>query len=677
MSVQGPERRLAAVLAADMVGYSRLMEVDERGTLARLKTHRIELIDPAIAKNNGRIIKTTGDGMLVEFQSVVDAVLCATEVQRRMARRNADVSPARWMQFRIGINLGDVIVEDGDIFGDGVNIASRLEMLAEPGGICVSAAVRDQVDHRLDDVTFEDLGDQSVKNISRPIRVFRLRLEPDPAIPSEHVTDAAPATVVSRKPSIAVLPLVNMSGDPEQEFFVDGLSEDIITELSRFHELLVISRNSTFVHKGKAVKVQEVAREFGVDYVLEGSVRKSGDRIRVTVQLIDGETDRHIWAERYDRELEDIFAIQDEMTRAIVATLPGRVEAATHDRAKRKHTDNMAAYECVLAAKVLHHRSIREDNAEAQRLLDRALALDPNYAHAHAWKACVLGQSWIYGWSADSEATLQQVVAELEIALALDDNDSDVHRILAAVNLTRDDHDKAAYHQERALALNPNYDLVVVQQGELLTWLGRPEEGIDWIRKAMRLNPYHPERFWNHLGRACYCAEKYAEAVDAFSRITRPDHTPSCVPRSDVRADGQRGRGRRACGGGPEARAGILGRRLPRHPALQAGSRPPAPRGWPRSRPACRVDPGRSETGRKDRNGLAQRCRPQHEGLRRKRCDGRSAKLIAAQAHLRIVREAHRDDCLRLDEMRAHQASYRHRRARLRTSTCWRSAPAS
>jgi adenylate cyclase len=273
------------------------------------------------------------------------------------------------------------------------------------------------------------------------------------------------------------------------------------------------------------VKVQEVAREFGVEYVLEGSVRKAGGRIRVTVQLIDAETDRHIWAERYDRELEDIFAIQDEMTRAIVATLPGRLEAATHDRAKRKNTDNMAAYECVLTARVLHHRSIREDNAEAQRLLDRALALDPDYAHAHAWKACVVGQSWIYGWCADNDAALQQVAEELEIALALDDNDSDVHRILAALNLTRNDHDKAAYHQERALALNPNYDLVVVQQGELLTWLGRPEEGIDWITRAMRLNPYHPERFWSHLGRARYCAEKYAEAAEAFSRITRPDHT--------------------------------------------------------------------------------------------------------------------------------------------------------
>jgi adenylate cyclase len=502
------------------------MEVDERGTLARLKTHRLELIDPAITKNHGRIIKTTGDGMLVEFRSVVDAVMCATEVQRRMAGRNADVSPARWIQFRIGINLGDVIVEDDDIFGDGVNVAARLEMLAEPGGICVSAAVRDQVDHRLDDIAFEDLGAKTVKNISRPIHVFRVRFEPASKAAPEGAQDAAVvANAVAKKPSIAVLPLVNMSGDPEQEFFADGLSEDIITELSRFRDLLVISRNSTFVHKGKAVKVQEVAREFGVDYVLEGSVRKAGDRVRVTVQLIDAETDRHVWAERYDRQLEDIFAIQDEMTRAIVATLPGRVEAATHDRAKRKRTDNLAAYECVLAAKVLHHRSVREDNAQAQRLLDRALELDANYAHAHAWKACVLGQTWIYGWCEDADAALRQVVAELEIALALDDNDSDVHRILAAVNLTRDDHDKAAYHQERALALNPNYDLIVVQQGELLTWLGRPEEGIDWIRKAMRLNPYHPERFWSHLGRACYCAEKYADAAEAFSRITRPDHT--------------------------------------------------------------------------------------------------------------------------------------------------------
>jgi adenylate cyclase len=522
MGMGGSERRLAAVLAADMVGFSRLMEGDETGTLARLRTYRIELIDPVIAKNHGRIIKTTGDGLLVEFHSIVDAVLCAAEIQRRMARRNADVAPEGWMQFRIGINLGDIIFENDDIFGDGVNIAARLETLAEPGGICVSGAVRDQIGQRLEDIEFEDIGDQSVKNIARPIRVFRVRFESSATAPPKAKDDGA---TTSKKPSIAVLPLANMSGDPEQDFFADGLTEDIITELSRFHDLLVISRNSTFVYKGKAVKVQDVAREFGVDYVLEGSVRKAGGRVRVTVQLIDAETDRHIWAERYDRDLADIFAIQDEMTRAIVAILPGRVEAATHDRAKRKPTDNMAAYECVLAAKLLHHRSNRDDNAQALHLLDRALALDPDYAHAHAWKACVLGQTWVYNWCADRETTLLQLASELEITLALDDNDSDVHRILAALNLNRDDHDKAAYHQERALALNPNYDLVVVQQGELLTWLGQPDEGIDWIKKAMRLNPYHPERFWSHLGRACYCAEKYTEAAEAFSRITRPDHT--------------------------------------------------------------------------------------------------------------------------------------------------------
>ncbi len=314
-----------------------------------------------------------------------------------------------------------------------------------------------------------------------------------------------------------------MSGDPEQEFFADGLTEDLITAISRFRDLLVISRNSAFVHKGKAVRIQDVAREFGVHYVVEGSVRKAGNRVRVTVQLIDAETDRHVWAERYDRELEDIFAIQDEVIAAIVATLPGRVEQATHERAGRKPTDSMAAYELVLAGKVLHHRSTPEANAEAQRLLQRALELDPNYAHAHAWTACVLGQTWVNGWCKDRDSVWSRVVEELQAALALDDNDSDVHRILAAVSLASDDHAKAMYHQERGLALNPNNDLIVVQQGELLTWLGRSEEGIEWIRKAMRLNPYHPERFWNHLGRAYFVARRYAEAIEAFRRITRPD----------------------------------------------------------------------------------------------------------------------------------------------------------
>jgi adenylate cyclase len=325
------------------------------------------------------------------------------------------------------------------------------------------------------------------------------------------------------KPSIAVLPFNNMSGDSEQEFFADGITEDIITELSRFRELFVISRNSSFKYKGKAVEVQKFARELGVQYVVEGSVRKVGRRVRITVQLIDATTDRHLWAERYDRDLEDIFAIQDEVTSAIVATLPGRVEAAARDRASRTTTDNMAAYECVLTGKVLHHRSNREDNAKAQQLLDRAIQLDPSYGHAHAWRACVLGQAWVYNWCESRSEAQVRIMASLQAALALDDNDSDVHRILAAINVIQENYDKAVYHQRRALSLNPNDDLVVVQQGEILTWLGQPEEGIEWIKKAMRLNPYHPERFWSHLARACFTARRYQEAIDALKCISAPD----------------------------------------------------------------------------------------------------------------------------------------------------------
>jgi len=516
------ERRLAAILASDVVGYSRLMEADEAGTLARLRSVRQELIDPGIAKCKGRVIKTTGDGMLVEFQSVIEAVRCAADFQRSMALRNE--GPNGGLLYRIGINIGDVIVENGDIFGDGVNVAARLESIAEPGGICVSAAVREQVGDRLD-VGFEDLGEHTVKNISRPIRVFRVRLDGKKTGVPAAAGAARQKETPARVPSIAVLPFVNMSGDPDQEFFADGLTEDIITEVSRFRDLLVISRNAVFVHKGKPVTARGVAREFGVDYVVEGSVRKATDRVRVTVQLIDGETETHIWAERYDRKLEDIFAIQDEVTAAIVGTLRGRVEAATHDRAKKKPTDNMAAYEYVLTGKVLHHRSERGANEEALRMLERALALDPMYAHAHAWKACVLGQRFVHGWYEDVNVLLAAITRELETALSLDETDADVHRILAALHLAFNRFDKALYHQERALELSPNYDLVVVQQGEILTWLGRPEEGIEWIRKAMRINPYHPERFWGHLGRAQYVARAYGDALRSFSRITKPDHT--------------------------------------------------------------------------------------------------------------------------------------------------------
>lgn len=523
--------RLAAVLAADMAGYSRLMEADERGTLARLRTHRIELVDPAIARNNGNIIKTTGDGMLVEFQSVADAVNCAVEIQQRMRRRNADVPEDHQIRFRVGINLGDIIFDEGDIYGDGVNIAARLEQLADVGGVCITHAVYEQVSDRVE-VAFDDLGEKSLKNISRPIRVWKAVLDGR----SEKATNSSgaksPVIEAVGKPTIAVLPFANMSGDPEQEYFVDGLTEDILTELARHHELFVISRNSTFVYKGQSVNIRDVAKKLGAQYLVEGSVRKAGQRLRVTVQVIDTATDSHIWAEKYDRELDDIFAIQDEITSAIVATLPGRVEAAQQDIVSRKKPSSMAAYELVLAAKVRHHRSQRDENEEALKLVERAIELDPDYAHAHAWRGCILGQRWVYGWGADDSTLYDRAVASAERAVMLDDNDADVHRLLAAGNITRNNLTKARYHQERALSLNPNYDLVVVQHGELLTWLGDPKEGIEWIRKAMRLNPHHPERFWSHLGKAHFAAKQYSEAIEAFMRMS----TMECMQHAFVAA---------------------------------------------------------------------------------------------------------------------------------------------
>lgn len=511
-------RRLAAILAADVVGYSRLVGEDEAGTLALLRARRTTLVEPLIKKHGGRIFKLMGDGLFAEFGSAVNAVELAFALQQAMAAANKEQSEAKPIHLRIGINLGDVLVEGGDLYGDGVNLAARLQELAEPGGICVSAKVFTEVARNLN-LSFEDLGERRLKNIAEPVRAYHIDLAaPLPRRPSEVPT-------LPVKPSVVVLPFLNMSGEAGQEFFADGMTEDVITELSRFKELFVISRNTSFKYKAKSVNVGEVARALGVQYVIEGSVRKVGDRVRVTVQLIDAETDRHLWAERYDRQLADIFAIQDEVTSAVVSTLAGRVEAASRDRAANKPTENMAAYECLLAGKVLHHRSTRADNAKALEFLDRAIAMDPKYAHAHAWRGCTLGQAWVYNWCADRDATMNEVAEELKIALSLDDHDGDVHRILAALALNTDDHDKAVYHQQRALSLNPNDDLVVVQQGEILTWLGQPDEGIEWIKKAMRLNPYHPVRFWNHLGRAYFVARRYDEAIDSFRKIDTPDQS--------------------------------------------------------------------------------------------------------------------------------------------------------
>src|SRR5437016_3018262 len=377
------QRRLAAILAADVAGYSRLMGADEEGTLAALKELRRELADPKIKEHRGRIVKTTGDGLLVEFASVVDAVRCAVEVQHEMAERNAGMPEERRIQFRIGINLGDIIKDGRDIHGDGVNIAARLEALAEPGGICVNRVVRDQVRDKLD-FAFEDAGEQRVKNIARPLRVYRIR-------PGRSVGDtmgaAQPALALPDKPSVAVLPFTNMSGESEQEFVSDGIAEDVITALSRYPSLFVIARNSTFTYKGRPVDIKQVGRELGVRYVLEGSVRKAAGRVRIATQLIEAETRTHIWAERYDRAIDDIFAVQDEITISAVAAIEPTLRQAEIERAERKRPENLGAYDLVLRATPFSDTGMPEGALQALPFLERALALEPNYALAHGQAA--------------------------------------------------------------------------------------------------------------------------------------------------------------------------------------------------------------------------------------------------------------------------------------------------
>jgi adenylate cyclase len=371
-----PERRLAAILAADVVGYSRLIGVDEEGTLLRLKAIRAEVIDPAIAAHRGRLVKTTGDGLLVEFASVVDALRCAVEVQREITERGGDGPPDRCIAFRIGIHQGDIVVENGDIFGDGVNVAARLEALAEPGGICVSARVQEDAAGRLD-LAFADLGEQNLKNIARPIRAYRVEPQKASTPPAE-----APLPLPD-KPSIAVLPFQNMSGDPEQEYFADGMVEEIITALSRIRWLFVIARNSSFTYKGQAVDVKRVGRELGVRYVLEGSVRKGGDRVRVTAQLIDAISGAHVWADRYDRDLDDIFAVQDEITASVTGVIEPTLAEAEQRRVLRKPPERLDAWEAYQRGLWHLHRSGREETKTAQTLFRQAIALDPNFAPGH------------------------------------------------------------------------------------------------------------------------------------------------------------------------------------------------------------------------------------------------------------------------------------------------------
>ena len=509
------ERRLAAILAADVAGYSRLMGADEEGTLAALKAHRRAVLDPKITEHRGRIVKTTGDGLLVEFASVVDAVRCAVDMQREMAERNAGVAAEQRIEFRIGLNVGDIIIDDKDIYGDGVNIAARLEGLAAPGGICVSRVVRDQVRDKLD-FSFEDMGEQQVKNIARPVRTHRVRLDS----PIDEPSAAAVATTRSaqplpQKPSIAVLPFANMSGDAEQEYFSEGITEDIITNLSHNHAFFVISRSTSFAFKGPAVDVGKIGRELGVRYVLEGSVRRAGNRVRITAQLLEAASGHHLWADRYDRELADVFAVQDEISRSITGAIAPGIIAAEIRQAQRKGPDQLDAWDRTVRAHWHIRRFTQVDLAEARRLLEEAIDLDPTNSMAYADLAFARHFEAVFGWgdgSAESHVRLGEAARN---AVAADDSDAMAHTALAIFDLFSNRHEEARRRLQRALELNPNSEFARGYLGGSYAFGGDYEAALANLEEAIRLSPRSQLLVIWHLceGWAALTVERHEEAV--------------------------------------------------------------------------------------------------------------------------------------------------------------------
>jgi adenylate cyclase len=515
MAEKRVQRRLAAILAADVVGYSRLIRADEEGTLARLKALQDELIDPSTVRHGGRIVKTMGDGVLIEFPSVVDAVRSAVEVQQRMTEHEADVPEDSRILFRVGVNLGDVVIDGNDIHGDGVNVAARLEGLADPGGICISGKVYEEVRDRVD-FPFEDLGEKEVKNINRPVRVWRWVVD-GLALAAGAGQDVSDAPLpLPDKPSIAVLPFDNMSGDSDQDYFSDGITEDIITELSRFHSMVVIARNSSFAFRGMATDVRDIGKKLGVHYVVEGSVRKSGKRVRVTVQLVDGATGHHIWAERYDRDLEDIFDMQDEITQAIVSTLPGRMEEAGRERAQRKRNPDLTAYDYLLLGLESFNRFSREDNLQAQQLSQMSIERDPLFARAHTLLAATY--LWDLLLYAPGKGTLDKAFKSVEAALALDDEDSWSHAIFAVALFMRGQDEECEIHFQRAISLNSNDANAAAYFGSMLVYFGRWEEALDWSTKAKRLNPFPPPNYHWYHAIASYSAREYGQAISAVKQ---------------------------------------------------------------------------------------------------------------------------------------------------------------
>jgi TolB-like protein len=500
-------RKLAAILAADVAGYSRLTGLDEEGTIKRLRQLRRELINPAVSLHQGRIVKTTGDGILIEFTSVVEAVRCALDVQHAMEGRNAIVPADRRIEFRVGINLGDVVVDGDDLLGDGVNIAARLEGIAEPGGICLSDEAYRHVHDKIS-AEFIDIGDQQLKNIARLVRVYRVRLNGTPA-------KTAPALPLPDKPSIAVLPFQNMSADPEQEYFADGMVDEIITALSRFHHLFVIARNSSFTYKGRAVDVKQVGRELGVRYVLEGSVRKAANRVRIIGQLVDAATGAHLWADHFDGGLEDIFDLQDQVTASVVAAIDPKLREVEMDRAKRKPTENLDAYDYVLRGLASAYQWTREGMSEALRLSYKAMEIDPEYALAYSLAAGCYAWRWANGWMSDS-AEIAETARVARRAIELGEDDAVA---LAwggwALAFVVHELDEAASSIDRAIVLNPNLAFAWNVGGSVSIYLGKPDVGIAHLAHAMRLNPLDRFLFAMEAGLALghFCAARYEEAA--------------------------------------------------------------------------------------------------------------------------------------------------------------------
>jgi adenylate cyclase len=493
------ERRLAAVLAADVAGYSRLMGADEHGTLEALKAHRREVIDPTIADHTGRIVKTTGDGMLVEFASAVDAVTCAMAVQEKIAQRNSRFTPA--IILRIGINIGDIIIDDGDIFGDGVNIAARVESECEPGGVCLSASAYEQVRGKTA-FLFDDLGERRLKNIARPVRLYAARSAGERAVSS---TQGRKPLSLPDKPSIAVLPFQNMSAESEQEYFADGMAEEVITALSRNKQLFVIARSSTFTFKGRAVDIREVAEALGVRYVLEGSVRKSGNRIRITGQLIDAASGVHLWADKFDGSLEDVFDLQDHVAASVVGAIGSSVAAAEMDRAGRKPTENLDAYDYFLRGQAAHWQFTRDGTSEAIRLYEQALSLDPHFATALVALASAISMRGISGWSADPASDLSRAAACARNAIRMAPQDPLVLARSAAVFINARDIELADSLAEQANRLDPNDIYALLWGGFAKLFLGNHRAAMDRFRRALRQSPVDPRALYAQTGLAFAC----------------------------------------------------------------------------------------------------------------------------------------------------------------------------